>query len=162
MQVPQIINLHLKDFMKRKILFGLLILIVVCGSVGYYLYSKKVQNYAEGKPDFMVTATELIKAFDSDTATAAKKYIDRKVRVSGVVKSLDSSAITLGEEGTSDVVVGLDERNKADVLKIKAGETVTVQGKVSGYQKSSGNPNDLIESLGGTTINLDYAGIIKR
>lgn len=148
--------------MKRKIIIGILILIVVGGSVGYYLYSKKVQNYAEDDPDFTVTATELIKAFDSDTAVAAKKFIDKKVRVIGLVKSLDSSAIVLGEEGTSDVVVGLDERNKADISKIKAGETVTVQGKVSGYQKSSGNPDDLIESLGGTTVNLDYAGIIKK
>ena len=148
--------------MKRKILIGGLILIVVVGSVGYYMYSKKVQNYAEGEPDIAVTATELIKAFDSDTAGAAKKFVDKKVRVTGIVKSSDSSAIVLGEEGPSDVVVGLDERNKAEVSKIKTGETVTVQGKISGYQKSSGNLDDLIESLGGTTINLDYAGIIKK
>lgn len=148
--------------MKRKILIGILVLIVVGGSVGYYLYSKKVQNYADGDPDFTVTATELIKAFDTDTASAVKKFIDKKIRVSGIVKSLDSSAVVLSEEGSaSSVVVGLDERNKKTISQLKLGETATLQGKFSGYDKASGDPDDMLASLG-TTINIDYGGVISK
>ena len=79
--------------MKRKILIGILILIVVVGSVGYYLYSTKVQNYAEGEPDINISAKELVEAFDKDTASAARRFMDKKIRVTGTVKSLDSSAV---------------------------------------------------------------------
>ena len=123
--------------MKRKILIGVLILIVVVGSVGYYLYSKKVQNYAEGEPDINISAKELVEAFDKDTASAARRFMDKKIRVTGTVKSLDSSAVVLSEEGIpSSVVVGLADRNKNSIMQLKVGEAATLQGKFSGYDKS--------------------------
>ena len=149
--------------MKRKIVIGVLILIVVAGSVVYYLYSKKVQNYAEGEPDFSLSAKELIEAFNQDTASAGRKFADKKIRVIGFVKKLDSSAIVLGEEGSvSDVVIGLDDRNLKDIKNMKVGATAILQGKYTGYSKLSGNSEDLIENLGGTTVNIDYAGIINK
>src|SRR5215207_1566537 len=118
--------------MRRKILIGARILIVVAGSVVYYMYSKKVQNYAEGEPDINITAKELDEAFDKDTASAVKRFIDKKIRVTGTVRSLDSSAVVLSEEGVpSSVVVGLDERNKKSIGQLKVGEAVTLQGKFS-------------------------------
>ena len=148
--------------MRRKILTGVLILIVVAGSVGYYLYSKKVQNYAEGEPDINITAKELVEAFDKDTASAVKRFMEKKIRVTGTVKSLDSSAVVLSEEGVpSSVVIGLDERNKKSISQLKVGEAATLQGKFSGYDKSSGDPEDMLASLG-TTVNIDYAGVISK
>ena len=148
--------------MKRKILIGVLILIVVGGSVGYYLYTKKVQNYAEGEPDINITAKELVEAFDKDTASAVKRFMDKKIRVTGTIKSLDASAVVLSEEGSaSSVVVGLDERNKKNISQIRVGEAATLQGKFSGYDKSSGDPEDMLASLG-TTVNIDYAGVVSK
>jgi hypothetical protein len=149
--------------MKRKILLVIVLLIVVAGIIGYRLYSKKVENYAEGEPDITVTAKELVTAFERDTASAVKQYLDKKVRVSGIVKSVDASAVVLGEEGNpSDVVVGLDDRNLDGISLIKVGETAILQGKFSGYNQASGDSNDLISSLGGTTIKIDYAGIKNK
>ena len=148
--------------MKRKILIGVLILIVVVGSVGYYLYSKKVQNYAEGEPDINISAKELVEAFDKDTASAVRRFMDKKIRVTGTVKSLDSSAVVLSEEGIpSSVVVGLADRNKNSIMQLKVGEAATLQGKFSGYDKSSGDPEDMLASLG-TTVNIDYAGVVNK
>ena len=148
--------------MKRKILIGVLILIVVGGSVGYYMYSKKVQNYAEGEPDISISAKELVEAFDKDTASAVKRFMDKKIRVTGTIKSLDSSAVVLSEEGiASSVVVGLDERNKKSISQLRVGEAATLQGKFSGYDKSSGDPEDMLASLG-TTVNIDYAGVVNK
>lgn len=147
--------------MKRRIIIGILILIVVAASVGYYMYNKKVQNYADGEADITITAKELIAAFDSDTAKAVKQFADKKVRVTGVVKSIDSSAIVLAEDGTpSSVVIGLVEGNKKNISQLKLGETAALQGKFSGYEKSSGDPDDMLASLG-TTIHIDYGGVIK-
>ena len=84
--------------MKRKIIIGVLILIVVVAGVGYYLYQEKVQNYGKGDADITITAKELIDAFEKDTTAAAKKFMDKKIRVTGTIKNLDSSAIVLEEE----------------------------------------------------------------
>ena len=149
--------------MKRKIIIGVVLLIVVAAIIGYRMYSKKVTNYADENPDITITATELVRAFDQDTAAASKRFMDKIVRVSGVVKTMDSTAVVLGEVGNpSDVVIGLADRNIKGMSSIKLGQQATLQGKVSGYSKESGNADDLLSSLGGTTVNIDYAGVISK
>ncbi|RYY42336.1 MAG: hypothetical protein EOO06_21300 [Chitinophagaceae bacterium] len=148
--------------MKRKIILGVLLVIVVAGSIAAWKYFEKSTNYASKDPDIMVTAKELIAAFDKDTVTASKQFMDKIIRVTGTVKSIDSSAVVLEEEGSaSSVVVGLDERNKKSISELKVAEKATLQGKFSGYTKASADPDDLLSSLG-TTINIDYAGVINK
>jgi len=148
--------------MKRKIILGVLLVIVVAGSIAAWKYFEKSTNYASKEPDIMVTAKELIAAFDKDTTTASKQFMDKIIRVTGTVKSIDSSAVVLEEEGSaSSVVVGLDERNKKNISELNVAEKATLQGKFSGYTKASADPDDLLSSLG-TTINIDYAGVINK
>ena len=148
--------------MKRTgtILLIVLILIVIGAFVGYRMYTNKVPNYADQTPDLTVTTGELADAFNKDTAIANKRFMDKIVRVTGLVKSLDSSAVVLGDEGSpSDIVVGLDDRNLKGIQHLKAGDTAILQGKFSGYSKASGD--DLLASLG-ATIKIDYAGLKDR
>lgn len=147
--------------MKRKIILGIVILVVLAGSVAAWKYFEKSTNYADKKPDITITANEMVAEFETDTAAASKRFMDKIVRVNGIVKSIDSSAVVLGEEGPSDVVVGLDDRNSNGIGNLKLGEAATLQGKFSGYSKA-GNGEDLLSSLGGTTVNIDYAGVISK
>lgn len=148
--------------MKRKIIIGVVLLIVVVGSIAAWKYFEKATNYAEKDPEIIVTAKEMVEAFSQDTAKANSRFMDKIIRVSGMVKSFDSSAVVLGEEGDpSSVVIGLDERNKQTVGSLKEGSHATLQGKFSGYSKGSADPDDLLSSLG-TTINIDYAGVINK
>lgn len=145
--------------MKRVTIIILIIVLLVAagGLIGYKMYTNKVPNYADASPDITIRANELVEAFNKDTAVASKRFMDKIVRVTGIVKSLDSSAVVLGEEGNpADVVVGLDDRNLKGVNHIKAGDTAILQGKFSGYSQGSGD--DLLASLG-TTIKIDYAGV---
>ena len=145
--------------MKRTttILLIVLVLIAIGAFIGYRMYTNKVPNYADQTPDLTVTTAELADAFNKDTAIASKRFMDKIVRVTGLVKSLDSSAVVLGEEGNpSDVVVGLDDRNLKGIEHLKTGDTAILQGKFSGYSKASGD--DLLASLG-ATIKIDYAGL---
>jgi flagellar basal body-associated protein FliL len=145
--------------MKRTtvILLIVLALIAICAFIGYRMYTNKVPNYADRTPDITVTSTELADAFNKDTAIASKRFMDKVVRVAGVVKSLDSSAVVLGDESNpSDIVVGLDDRNVKALEHIKVGDSAILQGKFSGYSKASGD--DLLASLG-ATIKIDYAGL---
>jgi len=145
--------------MKRTgtILLIVFLLLAVGVFVGYRMYTNKVPNYADQTPDITITSTELVDAFNKDTANASKRFMDKIVRVSGPVKSQDSSAVILGGEGSaSDIVVGLDDRNLRGIDHIRAGDTAILQGKFSGYSKASGD--DLLASLG-ATIKIDYAGV---
>jgi hypothetical protein len=145
--------------MKRSVTVILIILLLTAIGVfvGYRMYTNRVPNYADETPDVTITTSELADAFNKDTANAGKRFMDKIVRVTGIVKSMDSSAVVLGEEGNpSDVVVGLDDRNVKGINYIKAGDTAILQGKFSGYSKASGD--DLLASLG-ATIKIDYAGI---
>jgi hypothetical protein len=148
--------------MKRSatIILVILLLIAIGAFVGYRVYTNKVPNYADETPEITTTTTELADAFNKDTANASKRFMDKIVRVTGIVKSMDSSAVVLGEEGNpSDVVVGLDDRNLKGIQYLKAGDTAILQGKFSGYSKASGD--DLFASLG-ATIKIDYAGVKER
>lgn len=109
----------------------------------------------------MITATELIAAFDRDTASARRTYVDKIVEVTGNVKRIDTTgAVVLGEEGSaSEVTVGLDRRHLNDHEKLKVGSTAVLQGICSGYDKGSGD--DLLASLG-TTVQLRSAGVKNR
>lgn len=149
--------------MKRKILFGVLILIVVVAIIGYRMYSKQTPDIVQDDAAIAVTAKDLIAAFEKDTAAASKIYVDKIVEVTGTVKSVDTAgAVVMGEEGMpSEVVVGLDRRHLKDVEKIRVGAVAVLQGICSGYNKSSGNADDLLAGLG-ATIQLRSAGIKNK
>ncbi len=146
--------------MKKKIGIAVLALIVVVAIVGYYLYTKKTPDVVNDNPDVSVTATNLITAFEKDSAAAARQYMDKLVAVSGRVKSVDTSgSVVLGEEGTQSVVVcGLDRRHLNDAAGLKPGATATLQGRCTGYTKGE-------EMMGislGTTVQLAFAGIKSK
>jgi hypothetical protein len=146
--------------MKRTIIYTAVVLVLVAGAIGAYFYFKQTPDIVQDKPDAVVSAKALIAAFDADTAAASKQYIDKIVEVSGMVKSIDTAAVVLGEEGSpSEVVVGLDRRHLGDVQQLKVGAVGVMQGICSGYDKSSSaDPDDLLASLG-TTIHLRSAGV---
>lgn len=147
--------------MKRTIIIIILLIVAVGGWYAYRLYQEKTPDVVNKKPDVMITATELIAAFDRDTASARRTYVDKIVEVTGNVKRIDTTgAVVLGEEGSaSEVTVGLDRRHLNDHEKLKVGSTAVLQGICSGYDKGSGD--DLLASLG-TTVQLRSAGVKNR
>jgi len=147
--------------MKRTIIIIVLVLIAVGGLYIYQLTQEKTPDVVNKKPDVVITAAELIAAFDKDTASARKNYIDKIVEVTGNVKRIDTTgSVVLGEEGSaSEVTIGLDRRHLKDHEKLKVGSTAVLQGVCSGYDKGSGD--DLLASLG-TTVQLRSAGVKNK
>src|SRR5947208_234929 len=101
--------------MKRKIILGVLLLAIVAAAVGYAIVFKTRGDIVQDKPDAVVSTKSLIAAFEKDTATAGKQYIEKIVEVTGTVKRIDTSgAIVMGDEGSpSEVVVALDKKYHA-------------------------------------------------
>jgi hypothetical protein len=150
--------------MKRKFIFIAIAVILVAGAVAAYLYFKPTPDIVQGSPDVSVTATELITAFEKDTAAASQRYLDKIVAVTGTVQSIDTAgSIVLGEVGSLSVVsIGLDRRYLDDHKKLSPGQVATLQGVCSGYATSGSNdPDDLLAGLG-TTIQLRSAGVKNK
>lgn len=147
--------------MKRTILLIVLIVIIAGGIIGYRMYKQETPDIVDRQPDVTIDATALIAAFDKDTAAAARQYIDKIVRVSGLVKSIDTSGtVILGDTATeSSVSCGLDRRHMKDYQQLKPGTPAVIQGVCAGYEKAAGD--DLLASLG-TTVQLRSAGVTSK
>ena len=150
--------------MKRKIILGVILLIVVGGSIAYWIVFKSRADIVQDKPDVQVTAANLVAAFEKDTAAASKQYMDKVVEISGNVKRIDTSgAVILGEETSpSEVVVAFDQMyHKKDYESLVLGKPAVLQGICSGYTISGTDPDDLLSGLG-TTIQIRSAGVKSR
>jgi hypothetical protein len=147
--------------MMRKrtvIILVVLVIIAVGGLVVFRMLDERTRDTSNDKPDFALNATDLIAAFDRDTASASKMYVGKLIEVTGTVQNVDSSgSVVLGEEGNpSSVTASLDRRHIEEYKKLKAGTTATIKGKCTGYSKGSGD--DLLASLG-TTVELNFASV---
>jgi len=147
--------------MKKVILVVIVLIVALGGWYAYTVYQEKTPDVVAKKPDVVISAGELLNAFDNDTAAARKQFIDKIIEVTGNVKKIDTTgSVVLGEEGSaSEVTVGLDRRHLKDLEKIKAGSVAIVQGVCSGYDK--GSSDDLLASLG-TTVELRSAGVKEK
>lgn len=147
--------------MKRTILIFILLIIAIGVWYGVKMYKLQTPDVVNKKPDVVISAKDLLEAFNNDTVSARKQYIDRIVEVSGNVKRIDTTgSIVLGEEGSaSEVTVGLDRRHLKDFQRLKAGSVAVLQGVCTGYDKASGD--DLLASLG-TTVELRSAGVKEK
>lgn len=133
---------------KRIKKIGIVIAVLVV--VGYFTFPM-VKDYMVnnlGKRDvkseeaaFTVKTKDIVAEYTKNEAEANKKYINKPVAVSGVVTSVNDKEVILDEIGICNFLV-------ADA-SIKVGQTITVKGRVVGYD----------DILGG--INLDQCSINK-
>jgi uncharacterized protein (DUF1330 family) len=135
--------------MKRVILLVVLAIIIVLGFYGYREYFRKNKNLAEVAPEVTITAPELIKAFETDSAGANKQYGGKIVAVQGTVKSVEQEAtaatIILGEPGTmSSVRCSMDTANVSKAATVKEGQAITVKGSLSGFNQDELLGSDVI------------------
>ena len=144
--------------MKRTIIIFILLIIAIGVWYGVKMYRLQTPDVVNKKPDVVISAKDLLEAFNNDTVSARKQYIDKVVEVSGNVKRIDTTgSIVLGDEGSaSEVTVGLDRRHLKDFNRLKAGSVAVLQGVCTGFDKASGD--DLLASLG-TTVELRSAGV---
>lgn len=146
---------------KHIVLLLILLVIIAGGFYGYQLYQKKTPDIVNKTPDVVISATELLNAFNKDTAAARKQFVDRIIEVTGTVKRIDTAgAVVLGDpQSASEITVGFDRRHMKDYENLKLGTVAVVQGVCSGYDKGSGD--DLLASLG-TTVELRSAGVKEK
>jgi hypothetical protein len=143
--------------MKRKGLLALLLVLGLAGWFGYREYHRGAEDLKGLSPDHRVTAAALLAAFEQDTASASKQYVDRVVEVEGRVKSIDGAenpvVISLGESGTlSSVQCSMDSSHAADYQGIREGDAVRLQGICFGAD---------VQELFGTDVKLKRCVVVE-
>ena len=121
----------------RFILFAAILIAAAGMATGVYLYTLRHKNLDRVKPDFVVTATDLIKEFENDEKSAAVKYTGKILEITGVIKEIsegenNSSNIKLssGSEFSSVLCTFPD---KTAVESFEPGNEITIRGECAGY-----------------------------
>ncbi len=117
----------------KRILLALVILAVLGGAYGLYLFYKPVPDTVQMKTDSVLTGMELALAFESDEAAAGKAYRGKVLEVTGIVTEVlpgDPMTLVLGTDGSLQVLAGMDEVKGSKNSLI--GEEVTVKGICTG------------------------------
>lgn len=120
----------------KYILFGLLAVALIGGSIGYYMFNKKVPTLENSTPDFVVSANDIFNEFESDEVKALSKYENKIIEVTGKVLSVKNnefdSNITLEAEDAMIGGVNCSFKFKQE-KEIKKGSTVTIKGQCQGF-----------------------------
>ena len=115
----------------------LLVIIVLAGGwYGYKLYTGKVRSLTEVKADASISATDLIAAFEKDSASANKQYLGKILEVSGNVRSVEkeSATVSLGAaDGNSSVRCSIDSAFVKDIEQLNPGSAITIKGNCTGF-----------------------------
>jgi hypothetical protein len=121
-----------------KIAFYAIIIIIITGTgVGIYLFNKQHKDLKKTKPDFVMMASDLQKAFESNEALATAKYVKKVIEVSGTVASIktgEGKSISFELKTESDLnSVICTFQSVTDLPAFKPGDTIILRGECSGY-----------------------------
>ena len=119
----------------KKIILALLVVGVIGGGVGYYLYNKPVDKMKSMSVDATVTAEQLFTEFEEDETKANEKYLDKVIVVKGKVTktSKDESKSTILLD-TGDMLANIMCQMESLNTELPAnGSTVSVKGLCTGY-----------------------------
>jgi hypothetical protein len=102
-----------------------------------YYYNLKHTDMAKAKPDFVLSASLLQKAFEDDETAASTKYIDKILEVTGTISSVkpaDNDIISIFLLTGSDLASVICTFPAIDdPSKFRTGDEITLRGKCSGF-----------------------------
>jgi hypothetical protein len=124
--------------MKRKIIAGIILLLVLIGIIGYnYLYQDH-REIASEKPVAELTPMSIVEIFKQD---AANDLLNATVSVRGRISEIDGNVLTLDDKVSCTLT-------EADT-NYKIGDSILLKGRCIGY-------DDLFE-----IVKLDQCSILK-
>lgn len=115
-------------------------MVIVSLGAGYGIreYTRGNTDLEGAAPDVRITAADLMSAYSSDEIAANARYLNKIIRVSGIIKdikqdSLGSYSIEL-DAGSELAIVSclLDKRHNEDASRMKKGEQAAITGLCTG------------------------------
>jgi tRNA_anti-like len=131
--------------MKRKniIRYIVLPLLLILGVAAIYIYKEYNRTHkdtARLKADYSATAVDLMAEFSANEQASNKKYWDKVIRVTGMVKEVTHDdkgfySIALGDTASMSAVrCSIDSIHGNTAAAVKSGAIITVKGICSGYR----------------------------
>ena len=120
--------------MKKKILLGISLLLVITSLGLVYLYSYKAhRDISLEKVDYVVTISGLEREFTANEKSAYTKYQNKIIELTASVSTIDtaSKGIVLGEKLFATFKDSLPK-------KITSGKTLKIKGRFLGYDELLG------------------------
>ena len=115
--------------MLRKILLTGLVLAILGGSYGYYMWNKKIPSMSSRDTTLVITANELGSQFDKDKH--AGKVLSVKGRVTSVETEKETTDVTLETEDPM-VSINCEMEKGAATPSVNIGDEVTIKGQCDG------------------------------
>jgi hypothetical protein len=121
-----------------KILLGVVLFVALAGiGAGIYLFNKQHKDLGKAKPDFVISAVDLQKAFEDNETSATAKYVNKILEIEGEVESVktgEANVLSVTIKSGSDLSsVICTFPAVTDPAKFTAGSRVTVRGECSGF-----------------------------
>ena len=126
----------MKTYVKVALFFVIFIAVAAI-LAALYFYNLKATDMSKAKPDFIVTASALQKAFEDDETKASVNYINKIVEVTGniaSVKPADNSVVNISlvtESDLSSVICTFPAVSDPSVFRV--GDQITLRGECSGF-----------------------------
>lgn len=128
----------------------LTVTIISGGWYGYSEYNRKPIDLSISKADLQLSTSELISSFENNVQESNKKYLDKILAVSGVVKSVEKNDqgfyfVVLSERGNmSSVRCSMDETHQQAAVLLTENTQVTIKGVCTGFNSDELLGSDVI------------------
>jgi hypothetical protein len=126
----------MKIYVKVALFFVTFIALAAILAALYY-YNLKATDMSKAKPDFIITASALQKAFEDDETKASVSYINKILEVTGniaTVKPAENSVVSISlvtESDLSSVICTFPAVSDPSILRV--GDQITLRGECSGF-----------------------------
>jgi hypothetical protein len=126
----------MKTYVKVALFFVTFIALAAILAALYY-YNLKATDMSEAKPDFILTASALQKAFEDDETKASVIYINKILEVTGniaSVKPAENNVVSISlvtDSDLSSVICTFPAVNDPSVFRV--GDQITMRGECSGF-----------------------------
>lgn len=133
--------------MKNKIVkYGIFIVLIglLAGiSVAVYMFNKPKRNIASAKPEYSVSADQLLTEFTRNEQAANAKYLSeasgKVIQVSGIIAEIEHKGDTTlnislkGHANTSSINCSMEKAEIHRAVSLKVGDKVAIKGECTGY-----------------------------
>ena len=138
---------------KKKWLYISLLFVIMLTLAGFFLYreyNRKHEDTAELAANYTVLASEIIKEFETDQESAAKKYNDKVIVTSGFIKDILKDdrgfySLMLGDTTSmSSVKCSMDSVHNNEAATLHKDAYTTIKGVCAGFNADELLGSDVI------------------
>jgi Cu/Ag efflux protein CusF len=139
-----------KKTILKKLLIVMVAILLAAGGFAWYAFTKGFDDTSKIEADYKVNAAALMNEFvvkDSLTGDAKlneaanKKYSEKIITVNGRVSSVEAADTTLNLQIKNPdgayIAFAFQQKDQAEVKKVKAGDSVSIKGSCNGASFSS-------------------------